>query len=191
MPPAIDIARAESIFGWMSRAELLWLADHARAAQAVIEIGSFLGRSTRALADHCRGQVYAVDPWDGYLNDDDTQAKWITKAGGGSWPTIRAAFEDHLVDHIATGRVVPVALPSTTAIARFAGMAVDLVFIDGDHRYDACKRDIELYAPHVRPGGILAGHDYSHKSWPGVARAVDELLGPAVERCGTIWWRRR
>ena len=63
----------------------------------------------------------------------------------------------------------------------------DLVFIDGDHRYEPCKQDIKRYRPLVRKGGILAGHDYNHRTWPGVARAVDELLGP-VRHCGTIWW---
>ena len=59
----------------------------------------------------------------------------------------------------------------------FADKSVDLVYIDGDHSYQAVNKDIELYLPKIKQGGILAGHDYS-KSWPGVVKAVDERLGP-------------
>ena len=186
MPTAtIDTARAEAITGWMSRGELRWLAEHALTAKTIIEIGSFQGRSTRALADHCPGVVFAVDPWSDYANDDNSQATWIHNHGG-SWEAIAAAFHEHLADHLATGRVIPITKPST--IARLVlGAPVDLVFIDGDHRYEACKQDIELYRDLVRPGGILAGHDYGRSDWPGVERAVTELLGQ-VHRCDSIWW---
>jgi predicted O-methyltransferase YrrM len=36
---------------------------------------------------------------------------------------------------------------------------VDVLFIDGDHSYDGVRRDYELYAPLVRPGGLIAFHD--------------------------------
>lgn len=39
------------------------------------------------------------------------------------------------------------------------GRTVDFLFIDGDHSYEGVKRDFELYAPLVRPGGLIAFHD--------------------------------
>lgn len=39
------------------------------------------------------------------------------------------------------------------------GKKVDFLFIDGDHHYEAVKKDFELYSPLVRPGGIVAFHD--------------------------------
>jgi predicted O-methyltransferase YrrM len=39
------------------------------------------------------------------------------------------------------------------------GRPVDFLFIDGDHSYEGVKRDFELYAPLVRPGGLVAFHD--------------------------------
>ncbi len=36
---------------------------------------------------------------------------------------------------------------------------VDFLFIDADHTYAGVKRDFELYAPLVRPGGLIAMHD--------------------------------
>lgn len=39
------------------------------------------------------------------------------------------------------------------------GRQIDLLFIDGDHRYDGVKRDYTLYSPYVAPGGLIAFHD--------------------------------
>jgi predicted O-methyltransferase YrrM len=44
-------------------------------------------------------------------------------------------------------------------LTRLAGAPVDFLFIDGDHSYAGVKADFELYAPLVRPGGIIALHD--------------------------------
>jgi predicted O-methyltransferase YrrM len=52
--------------------------------------------------------------------------------------------------------------------ARLAGAPIDLLFIDGDHRYEGVKRDAEMYAPMVRAGGIVAFHDIV----PGPEEAV-------------------
>jgi predicted O-methyltransferase YrrM len=40
-----------------------------------------------------------------------------------------------------------------------SGRPLDVLFIDGDHSYDGVRRDWELYAPLVRPGGLVALHD--------------------------------
>jgi predicted O-methyltransferase YrrM len=39
------------------------------------------------------------------------------------------------------------------------GQPLDFLFIDGDHTYEGVKRDFKMYAPLVRPGGIVAFHD--------------------------------
>jgi cephalosporin hydroxylase len=54
-----------------------------------------------------------------------------------------------------------------------------LVFLDGDHSYEAVKADIQAWGPLVEEGGILCGHDWDEHgaSWPGVHKAVVELLG--------------
>jgi len=68
--------------------------------------------------------------------------------------------------------------------------SLDLVFIDADHSYKMCKRDIDVWTPKVRLGGIVAGHDY-YTRWPGVVRAVDESF-PFDELQflpDTVWYR--
>ena len=69
----------------------------------------------------------------------------------------------------------------------------NMVFIDGDHSYEGAKGDIEAWVPLLPPGGIVAVHDYLKGDlepdpngphpmpWPGVDRAVEELLVPNFE----------
>lgn len=46
------------------------------------------------------------------------------------------------------------------AVQRYFRTApLDFLLIDGDHAYDAVRRDYELYASLVRPGGLIALHD--------------------------------
>ena len=73
---------------------------------------------------------------------------------------------------------------------------VDLVFIDGDHSYNGAKGDILAWLPNIKPGGIIAVHDYGKRKvykdgpiegaphplpWPGVDRAVRKFLCPKYE----------
>lgn len=174
------INKALQIPGWMSHSELNWLADRARDSIIIIEFGSYLGRSTRALADNTNGVVYAVDPWDGtYYNNDGSVADWVNTA-------VFDVFSDNLRDHIETGRVIPIKNYSWAFKER---VRADLIFIDGDHRYDEVKNDICNGLRFIKSGGIISGHDYSHKTWPGVKQAVDELLGK-VDHCDSIWWTK-
>lgn len=43
--------------------------------------------------------------------------------------------------------------------ALLAGRPIDVLFIDGDHRYAGVKADFDAYSPLVRPGGLVAFHD--------------------------------
>jgi predicted O-methyltransferase YrrM len=62
--------------------------------------------------------------------------------------------------------------------------AVDMVYIDGDHRYEAVKVDILTWIPKVKTGGIIAFHDYILNPKPSikgnVAKAVKELVHKPV-----------
>lgn len=55
---------------------------------------------------------------------------------------------------------------------------VDMIFLDGDHTFDHCHKDIEVWLPHIKDGGIFAFHDYHEPSWMGVTESIDELLVP-------------
>lgn len=54
------------------------------------------------------------------------------------------------------------------------GRKIDFVFIDGDHSYEAVKKDFELYSKFINKNGIIAFHDVS-------------LLGAHSEGSGRFW----
>ena len=67
---------------------------------------------------------------------------------------------------------------------------VDFIYIDSNHRYDFVKRDIELYFPKVRLGGVFGGHDFN-ANHIGVVRAVLEFVdktGLKLHGKWTDWW---
>lgn len=52
--------------------------------------------------------------------------------------------------------------------------SVDLLYLDACHEYECVKKDLESWAPKVKKGGIIAGHDYANKDY-GVEQAVHEF----------------
>ena len=50
---------------------------------------------------------------------------------------------------------------------------VDLIFIDADHSYQGCSKDIAAYKNKINDGGLLTGHDIDY---PGVNKAVKESI---------------
>jgi len=64
--------------------------------------------------------------------------------------------------------------PSVKAARDIKDESLDFVYIDGLHNFDACITDIIAWAPKVRVGGIVAGHDfyYGYSPHTGVIEAV-------------------
>jgi hypothetical protein len=174
--PQIEIAKAAKIPGWMTLAELAWLARQAKAHQRIVEIGSYLGRSTRALADNTAGVVHAVDDWKGPRDEaiPDAEraelfAKFLANTAG-----LDGRLQVHRADHAAE-------LGSWSS-------SVDMVFIDGSHDYEDVKRDIAFWQARAPEECLLSGHDFS-PGWPGVMRAVTELVpGVRVHGGTSIWY---
>jgi len=61
---------------------------------------------------------------------------------------------------------------------------VDLIFIDADHSYQGCSRDIRAYKNKIKEGGLLTGHDIDY---PGVNKAVKELIGTFNVGPNNVW----
>ena len=66
-----------------------------------------------------------------------------------------------------------------------------MVYIDGSHVYLDALQDIIKCTPKVKPGGIVAGHDY-HPAWPGVVYAVKDVFGqPDLVYPDGTWVKRK
>lgn len=173
----VDITRALAIDGWMSEQELTWLAEQAIEHRSIVEIGSYLGRSTRALLDHTSGVVYAIDDWrgprDAYMSKEDRR-------------TLYRRFIDSVAEYYHVGKLKTI-VTDHKHIKDFQ-VSPDMVFIDGSHEYEDVKRDILFWKDKIVPGGLLCGHD---ANWEDVLKAVVECLGDAeVAEGTTIWWTK-
>lgn len=175
----MNIDKARSINGWMSDIELEWLARTSRFCDVIVEFGSYLGRSTRAICDNTKAIVFAVDTWsDEYYNKNDKRINILVSDS-------YEQFNKNLSDHIESNQLKPLRCKSQEFPDY--GRIVNFVFIDADHRYEHVKADIELAERLIADGGIIAGHDYGFDNWPGVKQAVDEIY-PEAKKVGSIWW---
>ena len=182
--------RCRPIDGWMYDEELLWLHQQATRCRIIVEIGTWKGRSTAALAMGTPGVVYAVDHWRGSPDELETgHAVMATDEGRES------VFFDamrNLYPFIDAGRCVPIVLSSASAHDLLAPMlrergGADLIFLDGSHDCESVTGDIYFWRPLVAEGGLLCGHDFP---WPGVTKAVSELVGTVDLGPGSIWHKR-
>lgn len=164
--------RDDGIDGWMSANEITLLKQLAGESNSVVEIGSWKGRSTKALLESCKGKVYAVDHWKG------------TKSDISSIATINHDIFAEFMKNVGHYPNLVVLKGESTDMAGMFNGNVDMVFIDADHTYEGCKADIEAWKPKCRK--FMCGHDYS-ESFPGVMQAVNEIFGKPYTT-DTIWW---
>lgn len=158
--------QGNDISGWMTPDELEWLHDTAATMDSVIELGCWKGRSTHALLTGCPGPVYAVDHWLGSADSRETSHSEALRGH---------LYEDFLANvcHFPNLHVVRGESPGIAAECPDA----DMVFIDGEHNYEAVRADIAAWRPKARK--LICGHDIS---FPGVSQAVFEAFGRKVER---------
>lgn len=62
---------------------------------------------------------------------------------------------------------------TTEASKLFKDHSLDFVYVDADHSYEGCKRDLLAWIPKVKIGGFITGHDLN---WQSVFTAISEVL---------------
>ncbi|HAJ57179.1 MAG TPA: hypothetical protein DCL35_05355 [Candidatus Omnitrophica bacterium] len=130
---------------------------------AVVEIGSFKGRTTISLAYGSylknREKVYAVDPQEKH--------------------EVKQLFLKNIRNSGVQAYISPIFKISEDAAGDFHG-PIRLLFIDGCHEYGYVKKDILLWKGLLSEGGIIAMHDYGPQSFEtfakDVCRAVKECI---------------
>ncbi len=184
----MSIEKAKQIEGFMTEIELEILARIALNAKVIIEVGSWYGRSTRALGDNTNGIVYAIDHWNGSKGEDEAHKD--AKKIGGDYAFV--GFYDNNFDLIENRKIIPLRMNARNALffLQEKRIKADLIFIDGGHLYEEVKQDILNCLPLLAENGVICGHDY-HESWPGVMKAVQELFTDfEVEPATSIWFKK-
>lgn len=167
----IELGRRAGVEGFLHCAELERLVDLA-AGRDVLEVGSFKGLSAWGMAFGARS-LLCVDTFRANSAGQTQQAELTTY--------------DDFCRATARYRNVEVFIGTSEAAgAALEGRTFDMVFIDAMHTYEDVKADILRWWPRVRPGGVMAMHDYNHRDFPGVTVAADEVLGPAADVTVTL-----
>ena len=165
--PFIDLSAMEHGRG-TSDAESAALKKYASSATlGIVEIGVLDGLTTKEMAMAASVPIYGIDPI-----IPDSMGKSLV----GSEEEIRknmAFYRDFIFYKDFSFNVV-----------KSWKHGFDFIFIDGDHTYDAVKRDFEDWFPLLASGGVLAFHDSAPMTsnpdgfflgWPGPTRLVKEI----------------
>lgn len=164
------LALTAGVEGWLTveEGELLYRLARACTGEGVIvEIGSFKGKSTIWLARGSlagvRTRVVAIDPHTGSTEHrHDGAPVW-------TYDEFLANLHRSGVEEV----VRPVVATSAEAAAHF-DQPVELLFIDGDHRYEMVRQDFDLWFPKLMEGGYLLMHDTIR--WAGPRRVARESI---------------
>ena len=153
-----EAAAPAGVEGWLSEAQARRLRARAAAVapgRAIVEIGSFRGRSTIVLARAARPgvEVVAIDPHAG--GDRGPQEIAADRARG---EADHAAFVANLALAGVADRVRHVRRPSADALGEVAG-PVALLYVDGAHRFGPARDDLARWGSRVASGGWMLVHD--------------------------------
>ena len=153
----------DHIQGWLAPREAWELHELAREAAErtngsalVVEIGSWRGRSTVAIALGLKagggGRLITIDP---QIDSEERHQEVLSnlqKHGVADLAEVVRDYSQNVRHLVEDG-------------------TVDVLFIDGNHDYPAVSRDLQMWGPSVRSGGELALND---PYWPGVRRTIRE-----------------
>jgi predicted O-methyltransferase YrrM len=160
-----------------SREDIVALAPQ---GASVVELGVAAGAFSAAML--ARGphiaRLWSIDRWAGDRGHDDgqyAQAQAALAEFGSRSQVIRATFE--------------------RAAGMFPGGSLDMVYLDGyAHQGEGGVETLRVWWRRLKPGGVLAGHDYSPKYFPLVCDAVDAFaaeVGGQVELTGETEKRKK
>lgn len=163
--------------------------------ESFVEIGiregkSFFGSHVHGIKDN--GIAYAIDIWKNTGNPAQNDANLPQTVLDTQYQLVLSKASDcnANVDVYESGARVVVLREFSYDAPKVLGLppqSIDWVFIDGDHSYEGCMKDLRAWYPMVKPGGVLCGHDYmtSDVYWNGVRcgvkQAVDEFFSDKEE----------
>lgn len=131
------------------------------------EIGVHRGNFSKSILKTVKPKkLYLIDPWKWVENQvkmDENYNKTLARLKG----------------EIKVGQVIIKKGSSLDVLGEFEDDFFDWIYIDGDHRYEFVKKDLELVYSKVKKNGFITGDDYNHVGGPlkrEVAKAVDEFI---------------
>ena len=197
LPPDLDSVidaawrKAREIPGYVGYREfraLAMLHAGARGEGVTVEIGSFQGKSTIALAQlaahYGLGPVVSIDPHD---------APCATDPSLGVLSSSFESFQSALCSAGIAGHV-EIQRARSAEVAKRWNRPIRFLWIDGDHTWAGVKQDFDLFSPFLVDGAIVALHDALHEFEGPIRVFVEEILrsdrfGSAGLFCSIGWAR--
>ena len=180
------VAAALTVDGYMDPPELRWLAETAafQAPGAVwVELGSWMGRSATAVSAALPADctLHLIDDFSGPTTREKPNVAACERRLRATMACMQAR---------SPGQVITLTVGDSVILGRaIRHQVVDVVFIDGDHKFQHVVDDIEAWRQAIKPGGLLCGHDFTNPC--GVADAVRQRCPGFVLVPGTsLWWAR-
>jgi predicted O-methyltransferase YrrM len=121
-----------------------------RGAKVGAEIGTDRGQYAKEL---CEGipnlRLYCVDPYLAYIEGNKTYSQEEVNQ-----------IQDEAKERLHPYNTIFIPRISIEAVKSIEDNSLDFVFIDGNHEYKHVLEDITEWTKKVKPGGVVAGHDY-------------------------------
>ena len=169
-------------FQWRSAQEEA--AERFPDGSRFVEVGNYLGRSLCSLGEVVkrsgkRFTVIGVDTCRGSGPEGphgrDYHGLAVAEGGG----TLAGLLHRNIIACGLADAISLIVADSVTAASFFPDRSIDWVHLDAGHEQAQVEADIAAWRPKVKAEGWLSGDDYNAVKWPGVVRAVSELLPEA------------
>jgi len=150
----------------------------------IVEIGAWFGKSTAFLAKLVKNsgkdiRLDVVDTWKG--SDEVCQNKTLKECN------VFEEFKKNMHDRKVWDTINAMRMTSLEACEIYEDNSLDFVFIDANHSFESVSEDISNWIDKVKPGGMIAGHDYID-GFPGVKEAVKSIFADSFNVTGWSWY---
>jgi hypothetical protein len=144
----------------------------------IAELGVFNGQFSEIIMNICDPkELVLIDLWeDRMIQSGDVDGNNVKEFNG-------SFLYDAVVEMFGNNDKISIHRDYTTAaLSRFPDNYFDMIYIDADHSYSGCKKDLEISYSKIKNGGYIMGHDYQQNFEKtknvykfGVNRAVNEF----------------
>lgn len=133
-----------------NRKNIVDVLNHMYPGGIGCEVGVLRGDFSKYLLENWNCEkLYSVDAWEDYTDYDEK-------------------FHEHNTNYKCTvdklkeysSRIVLHKGFSDKVVENFEDAFFDFIYIDANHSYEGCKKDLELYWDKLKPNGIIMGDDY-------------------------------
>ncbi len=118
-----------------------------------VELGTYKGEFAKTILSTWSGKLYMIDVWRELTTSeyDDVSNNFDPKEIYTEAIESIKGYEE---------RAFMIRSRGEQAVSLFPDNSLDFVYIDANHSYEGCSRDIRDWYPKVKPGGLMCGHDY-------------------------------